>query len=329
MAARISQFATVTVIALIVWLYAEGATRQVREISVKVQFVALDGQVIVGETTRTVEAVVRCATSQLAALNRLAADPIRITVAAVEGQTDVEVNLLEKLRSSERISRIGVTIDRLDQEFAKVNVDSLVTIEMKIELATPKDLELTGPAVFAVEQAKVTLPAAQAKEAPKLKLQAVLSHNNLEGVVPGVQEQREVDIDLPASLANIANVTVGLAKVKVTFTIKKKEDEHTVGIVQVFLHIRPKDNEQYTIHVDAEDLVLRDVKITGPSDVIKRLKEQTGQPIEAVLRLEPEDLENARDAKLPELRLPPGVTVQSPLPLIKMKIKRREAASAS
>jgi hypothetical protein len=329
MAARISQFVTVSVIALIVWLYAEGATRQVRDISVKVQFVALDGQVITGETTRTVEAVMRCATSQLAALNRLAADPIQITVPAVDGQAEVEVNLLEKLRSSERIKRIGVTIDRLDQEFAIVNVDSLVTIEMKIDLATPKDLELTGPAVFAVEQAKVTLPAAQAKDAAQLKLQAVLSQNNLEGVVPGVQEQREVDIALPASLTGNENITVALGKVSVTFTIKKKEDEHTVAIVQVFLHIRPKDNEQYTVHVDDEDLVLREVKIAGPSDVIKQLKAQTGQPIEAVLRLEPEDLENARDAKLPELRLPPGVTVQSPLPLIKMKIKRREAVPAS
>ncbi len=50
------------------------------------------------------------------------------------------------------------------QEFAQVNVEAFVTVDMKIELTTPKDLELTGPAVFAVEQAKVAMPASVAKE---------------------------------------------------------------------------------------------------------------------------------------------------------------------
>lgn len=329
MTQRFWQVLTVTVIALLVWLYAEGATRRVRDVTIKVEFVPVEGQEIMAARTLIVDAQVRCATSQIDDLNQLALDAVQIKVPAVAGQPTQQVNLLERLRGHDRIAPLGVTIDRLEPEFAEVRAEPLVQVPMPIELTTPANLELAGPAVFAQAQAMVAMPASRAAEvqAAAHSLRAVLSPAAAVAVVPGVQQQLELPVSLPPDMAAWQFVRVGLQKVAVTFTVKKKEDEYVLRIVPVYLSVRPKDLEQYVIKVDDEFQELKEVKIKGPNDAIERIREQSGQPVEAILRLTTEDLENMRDTKFPELRLPSGVTIDSTLPLIKMTITRREAAS--
>lgn len=329
MKSRIIQYATITLIALLVWLYAEGATRKLRDVTVTLRFVSPAGQAqVISPNTQTVTMSVRSATSQLQDLNELAQTGLEIEVTARPGEPNQQVLLASRLNNHDAITRMGVTVDRVEPDTVSLRVEPLKTVTMRVELVTPADLELSGPPQFGREQVNVTMPASNAAQVDNAewKLLARLDANALTGVVPGVQQERELELTLPAPMAQWQNVMIEpeTRKVRVTFTVKKKVDEVTVPNVPVYLYIMPTYANQYSIAVDQESLALRDVKLAGPNDLIAAIREGSTK-IEAVLRLEPGDLENQINSKPPELRLPPGVTTVTAPPLIKMTITRRES----
>ena len=322
MVERVLQFATITLIALMVWLYAEGATRKAHRVPANITFVAPAGQQLIIEPNRQfVTVMVRCASSQLEQVRAVFDD---VTIEVTDATRQPERNLLRMLNTHEKVVRMGVTVESADPETLSLKVERLEQRPMRIELVTPPELELAGPATFDRQSAEVTLPATYASQLEDFKLQARLDANALAGVVPGVPQDREIAVALPPAMASWSHVTFAPAKVVVKFTVKKKEEELTVNLIPVRLDIAPTLIRQYLVEVDPDSLSLRDVKIKGPSDAIARIREGKVKP-EGFLRLEPEDLEKKIESKLPELRLPPGVTVDATLPLIKLKVTRREA----
>lgn len=320
----IIRYSTITLIAFMVWLYAEGATRKQHTVTVNVLFVAPKGQrLLIEPAMHSVTATVRCATSQLDQVKKLAMEPIPIEVTDIPGRPERPIIVDQLLSVHERVNRLGITIERVDPDTVPLRIERLETRQISIELATPADLELASPAVFSTQVADMELPASAVTQIEGLKLQARLDANALAGVVPGVLTDREIDVTLPPALATLPHVGYSPRKVKVSFTVKKKEDEHIVSLVPVLLYIAPNLAKQYSVEVDQENLLLRDVKVKGPSDVIGRIKSGTLK-IEALLRMDPEDLERRIPSKLPELRLPAGVTVESTLPLIKITVTKRE-----
>lgn len=322
----VTKILAVTFIAMLVWLSVEGATRNQHTISINVRFVSPSGQnVIISPASQSVNLTIRCATSQLARVKELASEPLEIEVNANDPQPLV---LAPKITSHPRVARLGVSVERLDPETAPLTVQSIESITMRIDLQTPADLELTAPPTFNIEQANVTLPSGNATQAAEFKLIARLDQTALTGVVPGVPQTREVNLSLPPAMSQWKNVNFGPQKVQVTFTVKKKEDELLLPIVPVYLYIQPQANGAYDIKVEADQLVITDVKLRGPSDAIERIRSKQFK-VEAALRLEAADLENAVKSKLPELKLPPGVALESAAPSIKLTITRREATGTN
>ncbi len=320
----IIRYSTITLIAFMVWLYAEGATRKQHTVTLTVRFTAPQGQrLLIEPEMQSVNVAVRCATSQLDQVKNLALEPIPISVTDVPGRPDRSIIIDQQLAVHERINRLGITIERVDPDTIPVRVERIETRVVPIELATPADLEMTTPAVFTPTSVTMELPAGVASIVDGIKLQARLDANALAGVVPGVLTDRTIEVTLPPSMAALPSVTYSPRQVSVSFTVKKKEDEFVIGLVPVLLNIAPNLAKQYSVDVDQENLLLRDVKVKGPSDVIARIRGGTLK-LEAFLKMEPEDLERRVPSKLPELRLPPGVTVESTLPLVKLTITRRE-----
>ena len=320
----IIRYSTITLIAFMVWLYAEGATRKQHTVTVNVRFVSPQGQrLLIEPAMHSVTATVRCATSQLDQVKKLALEPIPIEVTDIPGRPERNIIVDQLLTVHERVNRLGITIERVDPDTVPLRIERLELRQIAIELATPPDLELTSPAVFSTQMAEMELPASAVPQVEGIKLQARLDANALAGVVPGVLTDREIDVTLPPSMAALPHVGYLPRRVKVSFTVKKKEDEFVVSLVPVLLNIAPNLAKQYNVEVDQENLLLRDIKVKGPSDVIARIKAGTVK-IEALVRLEPEELERKIPSKLPDLRLPAGVTVESVLPLIKLTVSKRE-----
>ena len=328
---KVLQYALITLVALFVWLYAEGATRRLRDVNVTVKFIPPPGQkLLINPETRSVTLTVRAATAQLEELNSLREQPLELEVVANPGEPEQSLRLDARMQRLERVARMGVTIERVEPDVVTVRVEELAQVALPIRLITPPEVELAGPPVFttveggrSVDQVTVTVPVSNASAAQRQTLLARLDAAALAGVVPGVTQERTVDLAVPTEMSNWPYVALEPRRVKVSFTVKKKEDELKIGIVPVFLYIQPHQARQYAVEVEQESQVLLDVEIKGPSDVIARIREGAGPKIEAMLRLEPVDLENLIEAKIPELRLPAGVTVESTLPAVKMKITRR------
>ncbi len=322
----ILRYGTITLIAFMVWLYAEGATRKQHTVTLSVVFVAPQGQrLLIEPSLHSVTATVRCATSQLQQVKNLTLTPIPIEVTDTPGRPDRAVNLDQQFAVHERINRLGIVIERVEPSMVTLRVESIRTLDIPIVLVTPPELELASPAQFAAGQNKavIEMPSSVEAQVVGMELQARLDGNMLAGVVPGVPTDREIDVTLPPGMAALPNVSYQPRRVKVSFTVKKKEDEYVIGLVPVMLNIAPNLARQYGVEVDQENLLLREVKVKGPSDVIARIKAGTVK-VEALLRMTPGDLEERIPSKLPELRLPSGVTVESTLPLIKLTISRRE-----
>jgi hypothetical protein len=321
---RITRFSAITLIALMFWIYAEGATRALHEVTLNIVLAAPEGQrLVIDPSLLSVNLSIRCARSQLEQVNKLKQEPLRIEVTDVAGMPDRTFFIKEQIIAHERIVRLGVTVERVEPALVSTRIERLEPSVLPIVLATPPDLELAGPATFGTEAVQVIVPASAAAAVKGLKFPARLDANALAGVVPGVPTDREIDVYLPPEMATMPNVSYQPKKVKVNFTVKKKEDDYIVGLVPVLLNIAPNLAKQYAVEVDQENLLLRDVKVKGPSDVIERIR--TGSvKVEALLRMTPEDLERKVPSKLPELRLPGGVTVESTLPLIKLTITKRE-----
>lgn len=330
---RLLRFSTISLIAVMVWLYAEGATRRQQTVTWTLELAPPEGQMLQvannpsseRPTQLTVTATIRCSSGQLEQVKRAMADPgkpIEIKVADEAGRSQRSLNLLERLAGHERINRLGITLERVEPNDVIVKVDRLETRTMQIELVTPPNLELAEPATFQPKEIAVTLPAVYAATLDSSRLRARLDANALAGVKPGVPEVREVEVSVPPELAS-ANVALAVRKVSVTFTVKKKEEEATIAFVDVVLLIPPGKSKLYDVVVDPESLQIADLKVKGPSDVMAEIVAKK-RKIEAALRLGPEDLEKRIESKAPELLLPPGVTVESPPRLIKFKITPRD-----
>lgn len=322
MADQIMRYLTITIIAFMVWLYAEGATRKSHSVQITVHFVAPPNQrLLIDPPNMQVSSMVRCATSQLQQVKELGADGIEIQLAEKPGEIEQLVSLETLVGPHERFNRLGVTIERVDPIAAPVRVERLIERAIPIELRMPPDLELAGPAVFS-DVGQIVLPARFAPDIEGLKLVARLDGNALAGIVPGVTTDRVIDVSVPPEMARFPDLNHTPRKVKVTFTVKKKEDEHILGIVPVLLTIAPNLARQYDVKVDEESMVLRDIKIKGPSDMIARIKANTIK-VEALLSLSPEELEKMIPSKHPVLHLPAGVNVESTPPLVKFTITKR------
>ncbi|MEX2216172.1 MAG: hypothetical protein WD768_18820 [Phycisphaeraceae bacterium] len=322
---KVTRISAITLIALMIWLYAEGATRKQYTVTLTVNFVPPPNlNLLIEPSSMPVVMTVRCATSQLQQVKNLSLTPLNIEVTTAEQMQDVK----ELIGSLGEVNSLGITIERVDpSSITSAKVEKLQTRELRIELEPPPGTELAGQPTLSHEMIKVTLPASFASQLEDFKMRVKIESPSLAGVVPGVPVDRKLRVTLPAAMANWPNVTFSPEDVNVTFAIKKKEDEFTVSLVPVFLSISPTLARQYDVEIDPESLSLRDVKLKGPSDVIGKIRAggaaADGAKVEAVLRLTSEDLEKRIQAKLPELRLPAGVTVDSNLPLIKLTITPR------
>ena len=320
---KVIRISAITLIALMIWLYAEGATRKQYTVTLTIDLVPPPNQhLLIEPGSQSVVMTVRCATSQLQQVKDLSLAPLQIEVNA----SDKRLAMEEKISAHPSVNRLGLTIERTDPSDLAVTVERLETRELRLELEPPAGSELAGQPTLSHESIKVTLPASFASQLPE-SWKLTIAPGALAGVVPGVPVDRKLPVTLTPQMAGLPITEFSPKEVNVNFAIKKKEDEVVVSLVPVFLNISPTLSKQYDVEVDPESLSLRDVKLKGPSDVIGKIKAAgaaaDGAKVEAFLRLTSEDLEKRIQAKLPELLLPPRVTVDSNLPLIKLMITPR------
>ncbi|MCA9288467.1 MAG: hypothetical protein KDA05_07775 [Phycisphaerales bacterium] len=207
------------------------------------------------------------------------------------------------------IRQVQVAVDTSD-----LNLEATPTIDPPtVTIAGPKHLidRLTAASV-----ATVTIPA-----------------EVRQGLVPGQPRTlQSLRPRLPAEIP-IAEFwgsdSITPSTVSVTLTPRVILRSHTVPGVSVLLSIPPVDYNEWEIQVPENDRFLRDVTLTGPSDIISQY-ERGERRLEATVRLLFQDLEAAlaaggtitREADIGPL--PTGVTAQCDDKFVQVTVQRRD-----
>ncbi len=326
----------VTMITVLIWLYAESENIKLQEpIQFDVRFVPPAGQdlIIAPSELTGVTVTVRCATSQYTTLTGLLKKPLELEIspqqAVVKSQDQgdvvpelvIKVDLRDHLEKS-AVGELGTTFVEVHPEVLDVRV-----VEVKQQSLTISTTQLfeeldegIGSVVIDPPEADISLPrqlmdraSGNPTQLPGLEVQLTptqkeqikeLSENMLWGptpvriipVQPKLPGQREDPWWLPLTAKTIEPLTS-----QVTITVRKPTDEHELKSVPILLVAPWKSLQNYSIRVvsdDQDDLIVLDkpIKISGPVDEIKKIK--SGETIVwAELRLTGQEIYNSLESE--------------------------------
>lgn len=317
----------VTLITILVWLYAEGENLKVETFSPEIVFVSTPrGSLLIepSRPPRRVDVTFKGPNSRLQEVMRN--QPIEVVLQAGD-DPDRTIDLAQLLADHNEIRRMGLTVQRVDPSTVKVRVEEMRTITLPIDVVPGSDYLATRPSITPAEAA-VTLPASEAEQlAPTTRLMARLTLNN-----PSINQQmviEGVELSLPQQI-DTRHVTIEPKAVNVTVTITQKTRQSQPLNVPVNINAPFLELTKYEFAlVNEDDSFLRNVVLEGPNGVIDEI-DQGKRDIRAELRLTASDLENAA-AKPNEptvaqvtIPTPEGVRVVQGLAPLKYRVSRKE-----
>ena len=320
---KLQSWLIVTVIAVLVWLYAEGQAVTEQPKQVEVEFVApgsWDLRIEPGSVSVT--ATFSASASQMRQVESLLrAGPMRVEVRPPDAEAvyDETMRLRDILMGTE-LGQLGVNIVEVTPATARVTVEPLVTREAEVRVEVEPGFHVQRPRVEprAVE---LTVPASLADLAQREPVRAVLTEL---GTFAVDEEQTvQVMLELPQALRARRWVRMQPQTATVTFTITRQTETLTLTSVPINISMSPVMLRRYDVDVADEDLVLHDVVISGPTDVIEQVR--SGElAVGAVVQPTVDELEAEVDSLAVELDVPAGVTVESTVGRVPVEIRRRD-----
>jgi hypothetical protein len=285
------------IVALLVWLFAEGRSLITDTRSGAVVLVSPDGSRRVvwrlpdGGREFEISLTLSGSTAALDALARELQNPIPLAPGAeLPGEVnDHVVNLADALRASGVFANRGVEILSVDPVQVRVRVDELVDREVRV---TPRiaGAELDGSPSAAPDRVTVTLPQGLAD-------QIITSEATLEAPVgPESLARRSgpitvtgVRVAIPPAWRAATRLSLTPETVDVTFTLRDTISETTLRQVPVYIAVPAAQQGVWEVIVPADQQYLRDVGVRGPSETIARI--EGGEfPVVATVNLTPESL---------------------------------------
>lgn len=312
------------ILTLVIWLWAEGESVSVETVTVTVTFTAPEGSRLLIEprTPPPVNVVVEGATRQLRAFRERFGDETIEHTLRYEPDAPLERQIVvEDLLESAGMSQLGVTIRNIQPQTLAVRVEQLVDVTVPIRVRTG-EVRLAGPVKTQPEAVVVTVPESLEGEAEAAAVDVALPRRDLGESARNQPQSETVNLSIPAELRT-AWTRMSPNTAELIFTLEDVTAEVTLRSVPVFMSASPVLMRRYEVDVPEEQRVLRDVRLSGPSEIIERIRDRSEPRVVAEFRPSENDLA-AGEATLPlTLRVPAGVTIESPIPAITVTAQPR------
>jgi len=310
---KIETFIVVTVITVLVWLYAEGrnVTEYVNE-PIRVQFVPADdsGFTVSPDDEQRIQITYEGSTATKQALEALLdSGPIKIPIA----EDDPAEVIFQTRRNESKLADLGIQVTRVEPERRLVKIRRVVTVTMPIDVRV-EGVELTGVPTVEPREVAVKLPSTLADLARELPLEVTLTAADLSSLRPGEPGTVQAKVALPEVLRG-QDVDLPIRAATVALTIRKQTRTITLTSVPIHLNLPPLLLDQYRIRLPDDQQVLREVQLTGPADGIHEIESKQCR-VWAEIRPSAEDLEADPYLAQLHLRIPAGVRVDSPIPRV-------------
>jgi hypothetical protein len=329
----------VTTIAVVIWLWAADETRQQEERSATIVVESADPEhfAVKPAKGRPVTIKILGSSRSLTEIQRALRDTIVIQTGAtaVPNQVGVHrVDVATALNSHPKFLEAAATVVTAEPAGLDIQICERVPMRIPVEVALP-DVRLQGSASVEPAQAPIMVADVVQQVFANARLEATIDPQQLAALERGQVHTLTGQWRLPAALAAYAeDVTLPSTPPRITFTLESQLATTTVARVPVQISGVAEDLAAYDIRIEEADVYLKDVKLTGPIDQIRRIQAGTEEvKIVAFVHLTSNDLALRVTRKPIGLwLLPPGVSVV-PLegrggpPQVGLRIVERSAAT--
>lgn len=323
---KVETFLIVTLIALLVWLYADAQTvKKFTRVPVQIKLVPPPNEQLAIDpiTVRRVGVTFRASSSQKMQFDRLSS-PLEVYIdASANGGSPTRTMDVAALLQHSELGELGISIEETDPPDMQVRVESLEEVELPVE-TFQGDLGLTDVVPGDPPRVRVMMPQSLVEPARSAHVVADLTQVDLEGLEEGVPQTRTVTLTLSPALKeqadpfSLAHTSIEPAQIEVTFTIRNQQKTIKVDLIPIELSALPTLWRHFQLNVSDDQLVLSGVELTGPSDEIDKI-ESGETKVRAYIRPTAEELGDGVVTFTPRLDLPPRVT-HSPLSPVTLEV---------
>ncbi len=294
----------VTVVSVLVWMFAEAETLREQRMSLALSLRVPDGMALVMEAADTgtrevqTEVVLEGSAARMEGAQRALREALVISP-GMEGMPskpgDYEVDLAGVLRTHRVLQDAGVGVKRVEPAVMKVRIEELVEVELPVIVKGDADFQ-TAP-VVTPPKIRLFAPRSEAINLGVMSVATVtLEAQDLARLVPGRPETLTgLRVKAPTELAGSTRARVEPARVDVTVSVRNRTAEITVARVPVHVRLAPSELAGWDISLPEQERFLIDVKVTGSPDVLAQI-ESKALPIVAVVALSYDELERAAAA---------------------------------
>ncbi len=323
----------VSLVAMLVWLYAESENVKPHDLEVQVRFVAAAGRNLLihaDKPTLSVKLKVRCNTAQLSQLEQLIAKgpfPIPLTQDPAAPDDQQQILLKQRLASLPLIANLGVTVTEARPPQIAVTVRRLEQMKLNINATADGDTQLQDVVIEPAE-ALIHLPSDQLASLSQSDL--LIAHLSAAVLEPLELNQTHTIENVPL-LAPLSvrsdDARIDPVTATVTFTITKQTREAVISSVAVRMVMPAAAAQQYDVTLlNEQDQLLRGLKIVGPHDLVDQITQRQIK-IWADLRLDADELAKGVGKEsisvVPHIQKPDKVKIVEPPQPIKLRITVR------
>ncbi len=332
-AEQVRTFIIVTIVTVLVWLFAESRTLRVETITVPVQ-ISLGGRTLVFRITdesdwnSIAEIELAGPVGKIGDIRAAALDGITLELGdELPNEPGVRtVDLRDAIRRDALFKDSGVTIRRVVPETVGLQVDRLETLRLPVEVDLA-GVETSGPVRVVPAEVEVQLPASHA-EGHDYHAVAKVDTSRLSTLTPGRRaELSQIPIELQGLPEDIWGLRLNTPRVTVSLTLRARTESMQLPELPVYVEMSPSDLALWSVEIPPKDRVLSGVTLTGPGALIDRVRRGEIRP-RAVVPVSSEDLQSGvKVVKVQIEGLPPGVVVNIERPEVRVIATPRAAGS--
>jgi hypothetical protein len=329
MSAKIRTFLLVTLVTVLIWLWAEGESLSSDTLTTNVVFVEDNDLQIEpdrqwsGALTVRLQGSIRALTDA----RRELGTQIRLQLGqpgmpSTPQEEQQPVNMEEAIRQLPAIRSLGLSVQGVTPGITLVKIVKLVNRDLPVRVVLPRDIGLLGDSTVSPAKITVRIPEALAgRLSDDAFAEAPLSRAELDASRDDTAQVITAAVRIPALEGVERQVVMIPDRVSVTFRLKRSVDTVTIPSVPVWYSLPPTEGKRWDIELT--DQFLRDVTFTGPTESIAKIRSREVIPI-AQVQITSDELENAIEAKEAVfVGLPPGVESGVAVKTVRLRIQRR------
>lgn len=339
--ADLKTLATVTLVAALVWLWAESeslrSTQVAPRLEISSEFAAansgpsssvgspgfLEAKLDGLESGQVVRISLRGSTAGIDAIQRIVPGVLKLTIGSPGvPSTPGEhlLNLREVLAEQYPFRRSGVSIESVEPPQARVRIAQLVVVKLPVMVDVTAG-EFDEPPTASPREVSVLVPEGLTLRDSYAAV-AKLEESTLAEAREGERFRTNLKLFLPGLDRRPEPQTVG-----VEFTLKRKVSRHSEPSVPILVCLPPDEADRWQVQL--KETSIRDVTVTGPADAVQAVKDRKVQ-LQALLVLTAEDLKNKIGSKqVVYSTLPSSISIVAKDPSVQFTITPRTSAGTS